>query len=261
MVSEITAIKERSNGSTVYFMKTKSLSLVHQIRRPTVNSSQKPPLLLMLHSIYSNEESLISYAQMLDSQFFIVSARAPILLAPNAHAWFPIKLSRDEKSFLLEDVEKCRFLLMHFIAELIDSYDLDSRQLYLMGFSQGAVMSFSLALTIPSKISGVVAMSGRIESATLDEMDKRGLIDFSGIEKLPIFVAHGQDDQMIPIRYGRETCDHLKALKVNLKYVEYSTGHKLDDIIVKDGGDWLTSQLSFNTQKRLGTSFPSLKNI
>ena len=224
-------------------MQSKNLSLVHQVRKPTVGISEKPPLLLMLHSIFSNEEKLMSFAHMIDGRFCVVSARAPLTLRSGAYAWFPMKLKKSENNFLLKDVEDCRFLLIDFIDELIEAYELDSQRIYLMGFSQGAVMSFSLALTIPSRISGVVAMNGRIGDTILNQMYKQDLVNSKGIEGLPTFVAHGTDDPVIPIVYGRATRDHLEKLKVDLDYREYPIGHELSSMIIADSGTWLSSQL------------------
>jgi phospholipase/carboxylesterase len=227
-------------------MNNRELSLLHLVRTPTVKNSFscKPPLLLMLHSIFSNEMALMNFSQEIDPRFFLVSARAPITLKDGFYSWFPMKIKRAENSFLLEDLEKCSYMIIKFIDELVKAYDLERKQVYIMGFSQGAVIGYSLALTNPKTISGVVGMSGRIGSVILQEMHSQNLVDTRGLADLPVFASHGINDQIIPINYGRSTRDHLDALKVDLTYNEYLIDHSLDTVVIKDANSWLSSRLN-----------------
>ncbi|NER95920.1 MAG: hypothetical protein F6J86_19105 [Symploca sp. SIO1B1] len=224
-------------------MQSKILSLVHQIRKPTVERSKKSPLLLMLHSIFSNEEELMSFVHMIDGRFCVVSARGPIVLRSGAYAWFPMKFKKSGNNCLLKDLEACRFLLIDFIDELIEAYGLDSKQIYLMGFSQGAAISFSLAFTIPSRIAGVVAINGRLGNTIINQMCEQNLVDSRGLESLPTFVAFGVNDPIVSIVDGRVTRDHLQKLRVTLDYREYPIGHELNSMVIEDSATWLSSQL------------------
>src|SRR6516225_7411273 len=118
----------------------KTLSLVHLVRQPIIEAGI-PPLLLLLHGIGSNEQDLYGLAPFLDQRFLIISVRAPNTLGPGSYEWF-------EADFTLQ--------------EPVTAYDADPKQVYLMGFSQGAIMSASVALTRPELVAGVVLMSGRI---------------------------------------------------------------------------------------------------
>ena len=69
------------------------LSLVHIVREPAANaatSGERPPLLLLLHGVGSNEQSMASLASAFDSRFIVMSVRSPIVLGPNAFAWFHV---------------------------------------------------------------------------------------------------------------------------------------------------------------------------
>ncbi len=224
-------------------MQSKILSLVHQVRKPTVERSEKPPLLLMLHSIFSNEEELMSFADMIDDRFCVVSARGPIVLRSDGYAWFRMKFKKSGNNFVLKDLETCRFLLIDFIDELIETYGLDSQQIYLMGFSQGAAMIFSLAFTIPSRIAGIVTINGRLTSRIINQMYEQNLVDSRGLEGLPTFVAFGVNDPIVSIVDGRGTRAHLQKLKVTLDYREDPIGHELNSIVIEDSAAWLSSQL------------------
>ncbi len=227
-------------------MLSQSLSLIHKVIKPGMASSNPPPLLLLLHGFGSNEEALMSFVPQLDQRFFTVSVRAPILLKSGSYSWFPMNFKETGTPFALQDVENCRFLLLDFIDELIETYTLNPNQIYLMGFSQGAVMSFSLALTKSNRFAGVVAMSGRIQQEVLQQMHNLNLVDTKGLIGLPIFVAHGNADPMLPIQYGRTSRDLLKTLSVELTYREYPMGHQVSAESIGEIGAWLTEQLDLN---------------
>jgi phospholipase/carboxylesterase len=227
-------------------MLSESLSLIHKVVNPDIDRSNPPPLLLILHGFGSNEEALISFVPQLDRRFFIVSIRAPIVLKSGSYSWFPMNLKKTGIPFDLQEVENCRFLLLDFIDELIKTYTLNSHQIYLMGFSQGAIMSFSLALTKSNMFAGVVAMSGNIQQEVLQQMHNLNLVDTEGLIGLPIFVAHGSADSMLPIQSGRNSRDLLKTLSVDLTYREYTMGHKVSDESIGEIGAWLTKQLDLS---------------
>ncbi len=218
--------------------KTKSLSLVHLIREPSRRNSSPPPLLLLLHGVGSYEGDLFTMAPMLDERFFIVSARAPITLMPGAYAWFHVEFTPDGPVINPQEAEQSRLKVLDFIDELVRAYQLDPKQIYLMGFSQGAILSLSLALTHPEKLAGVVAMSGRILPQVLPLQARP-----EALKDLPIFIVHGTHDQKLPVAYGRNSRDILSKLPVALTYREYPMGHEVSAESFRDVKAWLKERL------------------
>jgi len=216
-----------------------SLSLVHLVQVPREVGASEPPLLLLLHGIGSNEQDLFSMAPVLDPRFHIVSARAPIQIMEGGYAWFNIEYAADGTIIPeLDQAEASRLLLVQFVDELVAAYGVDPRCVYLMGFSQGAMMSLSVALTRPEKVAAVVAMSGRLpEQALLNH----GPVD--EIRKLEIFVSHGTYDDLLPILHGRFCRDELEKLNVPLAYREYPMGHEVRPEALREITAWLTSTL------------------
>jgi phospholipase/carboxylesterase len=218
-------------------MSRKPLSLVHRIYDPAP-SSARPPLLLLLHGVGSNEDDLITLAPYLDRRFFVVSARAPYTLAPGAYAWFHVAFTPDGPSIDAEEAERSRVALLAFINELLTAYQLDAERVYLLGFSQGAIMSQSLALTQPDPLAGIVAMSGRI----LPEVEAQ-LAAPEPLTGLPVLVVHGTDDTVLPIRYGRAARDRWATLPVALTYREFPMGHQISAESLQTITVWLTARL------------------
>ena len=219
-------------------MSTPKLSLTHLVRRPVETASSSPPLLLLLHGIGSNEEDLLGLAPYVDERFLVVSARAPIVMGPASYGWFNIEFTPQDIVADVEQAKKSLQLLPSFIDELIETYGADNKCVYLMGFSQGAMMSLALALTSPERIAGAVIMSGRFPSQVLEqEPDKRAL------EKMPFLVTHGIYDPVLLIEQGRSVREKLMALPVELTYREYPMGHEVSMESLRDVSAWLRRSL------------------
>ena len=219
-------------------MERNPLSLTHLVRRPAVESVDRPPLLLLLHGVGSHEGDLYQLASYLDPRFFVVSARAPITLSPGSYAWFHVQFTRQGSVIVPEEAENSRQLLLRFIDELVETYQLDPHRVYVVGFSQGAILGLSMALTAPHKLAGLVAMSGRILPQVLPL--KAADEDLKG---LPVLVVHGVDDAVLPVSNGRESRDILSGLPVDLTYHEYPMGHQISSESLADIAAWLTGHL------------------
>lgn len=177
-------------------MTSHSLSLTHLAQPPRQLSSGKPPLLLLLHSVGSHEQDLFGLAPALDPRFFVVSARGPVTLGPGAFGWYRVQWTDAGPQHVPAEAEAGRVAASHFIKEAVAAYGLDARRVYVMGFSQGAITSLSLALTEPHKTAAVVVMSGRLLSEVAAHIHGQGLVDY------PFFVAYGTQDTVLPIMYG-----------------------------------------------------------
>lgn len=218
-------------------MKVRNLSLVHQTLSPRKKEgARQPPLLLLLHGIGSNEDDLFSLAPYLDERFLIVSARAPLLMGPGSFGWFNIEFTPRGIVTDMDQAEQSRALLLKFIDELIETYGVDPACFFLMGFSQGAMMSLSVALARPDKVTGVVAMSGRFPSQVETPAPE-------ALQDMPIMVAHGIYDPLLPVEGAHEARERLEALRVALVYREYPMGHEVSMESLRDVAAWLTSTL------------------
>ncbi len=221
-----------------------NFSLIHLVREPLRKNPGAPPLLLLLHGVGSHENDLFALAPRLDERFFVVSARAPITLTPSAYAWFNVKLNPAGPTINAQDAEQSRQKLLAFIDELVAAYQLDPKQVYLMGFSQGAIMGLSVALTRPDKVAGVIVMSGRVLPEVLPL-----LATPDALKGLPILVVHGTEDQILPVqRFARPSRDILSKLPVALTYREYPMGHQVGEESLRDIAAWLKERLETKGQ-------------
>lgn len=219
---------------------TKDFTLKHVAREPLAGAKdgRKPPLLVLLHGVRSNEQDLLGLAPMLDPRFYIVSAQAPIEMGPRAYGWYHVEFRPE--GFLINDEEAdvSRGLVLQFLGELKERYPVDPDRVFLMGFSQGCIMSLGAALSNPKGVSGVVGMSGRLLQSSLAHVAPE-----AELQGLPLFVVHGTRDQVIGIEYGREIRDTLSKLPVDLTYREYEMAHNVSRESLDDVSAWLTARL------------------
>jgi phospholipase/carboxylesterase len=215
----------------------KKLPLVHLTRQP-LPEERNPPLLLLLHGVGSNEHDLFGLAPLLDPRFVVISLRAPNTLAPGSYAWFHVEFTPQGPAINPEEAERSRQMLIETIGQAVAAFGADPQRVYLMGFSQGAIMSASVALTRPDLVAGAVLMSGRIlpEIRTL-------LAPPEQLEGLPILVVHGTADTVLPIHNGRTSRDLLSTLPVKLTYKEYAMDHEVTPQSLADVQAWLKERL------------------
>jgi phospholipase/carboxylesterase len=196
------------------------LSLYHLVRESKVKQA-KNPLLLLLHGYGSNEEDLFSFAAQLPDEYFIVSARAPYALPPYGNAWYAITFDNDMNKFSDNDQAiASRDLIAGFIDELIEAYPIDKDKVNLVGFSQGSILSYAVALTYPEKIDRVLALSGYMNM----DIIATGFTA-KDISELRFFISHGIADQVIPVEWARKAPEFLKNLGLEVEYHEYNAGH------------------------------------
>jgi len=213
-----------------------SFSLYHLVREPKIKLD-KNPLLVLLHGYGSNEEDLFSFASELPEEYYVISARAPYTLPPYGNAWYAIHFDADENKFSDNDQAKeSRDLIATFIDELVANYPVDKNNVTLIGFSQGAILSYSVALSFPEKVQRVVALSGYFN---LDIID--GNFRNNNISNLKFFISHGTVDQVIPVDWARKAPEFLKNLGLDVVYKEYPVGHGVAPQNFYDFKNWLQS--------------------
>jgi phospholipase/carboxylesterase len=212
------------------------LSLEYKIRTPKT-ILEKNPLLLLIHGYGSNEEDLFSFASELPDHYYIVSARAPYDMQYGSYAWYAINFDADENKFSDHEQAKIsRDLIATFVDELVANYPIDNQNVTLIGFSQGTILSYAVALSYPEKIQKVVAMSGYLNLEIVAEDYLKNTFG-----NLHIFASHGTVDQVIPVDWARKAKPILDNLGIQSVYKEYPVGHGVAPQNFYDFKEWLVS--------------------
>lgn len=223
--------------STMNFTEKDVKSPLHYlVKHPKIENGQTP-LLILLHGVGSNEKDLFSFADQLPENFMVVSARAPFELGPDSYAWYEVDFSTGKPVINKEKAEKSRILILQFIDHLKEKYKFDSKQVYLCGFSQGAIMSYSVGLTSPDKIKGIAVLSGRL----LEEV-KPLIKPGAQLKQLNVFISHGTNDNVLGVHYAQGSNSYLKELGINSTYKEYPEGHTISNAMITDLISWLSGK-------------------
>jgi phospholipase/carboxylesterase len=128
-------------------------------------------------------------------------------------------------------------VLRRFLAEIKEAYPVNPERLILLGFSQGTVMAYAAGLLDPQSFRGIAALSGYVPN-------KSGLpFKLQQLTHLPIFISHDELDEVIPVKFGRESADFLKAASADVDYHEYPIGHEVCEETLRDIGAWLRNLL------------------
>lgn len=201
-------------------IRQEKLPLDHLLR-PNTDGEPRPPALFMLHGFGSNEQDLFSFAPELPEDLFIISLRAPYQLPPYGHAWYSINFEAPRGKWNdVEQAKNSRDLLLETIEEAIAKYHLDADRISLLGFSQGSILSYALALSHPERVKSVIALSGYVDPEMLAPEYRRG-----NLSDLQIYASHGQTDMVIPVAWAQQSADFIKSLGIDLHYEEFPLGH------------------------------------
>ncbi|WP_034922132.1 alpha/beta hydrolase [Gillisia sp. CAL575] len=219
-------------------MTTIPLSLTHLVR-PSSITSGKAPTLIMLHGYGSDENDLFSFASELPEELLIISARAPYQLQPYGNAWYAINFDAVQGKFSdNEQAKESRIAISNFIDEVIANYPVDKDNITLLGFSQGTILSYAVALSEPAKVKNVIALSGYINTEIISPEFENN--DFSD---LSIYASHGSQDQVIPVSWARKAPEFLNKLGVKHSYSEFPVGHGVHPQNFTELKKWLIDRL------------------
>lgn len=213
------------------------LSLKHITRPSKLNKNA--PLLIMCHGYGSDENDLFSFASELPEDLFIISLRAPYDMQPFGNAWYAINFDAQQNKWNdVEQAKKSRDLIANFIDEACKHYPVDKKNVTLLGFSQGTILSYAVSLTYPEKVKNIIALSGYISRDMLPEN-----LTKESYSHLDFFCSHGNVDQIIPPEWARKTPDFLKDLDIKHVYKEYPVGHGVAPQNFYDFRTWLNSRI------------------
>jgi phospholipase/carboxylesterase len=203
---------------------------------PARTGTPPHPALLLLHGRGTDERDLLPLARELDPRLYVVTARAPFQFPWGGYMWYQLDeqgVGYPEGATLDESLARLR----SFIGEMVSELPIDPARLYVGGFSMGAAMSATLALTEPQRVAGALVLSGYLPLHAGLEFRREEIAGH------PVFAAHGLHDPVIPIQFGRQTRDALAEFPVDLTYREYPIGHEISYDELTDAAGWLSGVL------------------
>lgn len=193
--------------------------LRHIVRVP----SRKPdteslPMIVMIHGRGADMNDLADLAPMLDAaggcRFVFPNAPKPFEPYPGmAMGWTWFEGWPPQHASVVES--RCEMLA--FLDEITQKYPTSA--LVVSGFSQGALMALDSGLRTTQNLAAVLAMSGGLYENDLPDLAPRA--------GLPVFIAHGSADDVVPVNYARRARRVLEEAGLDVEYHEYPMGHQV----------------------------------
>ncbi|NOH04184.1 MAG: hypothetical protein HND47_20525 [Chloroflexi bacterium] len=184
------------------------------------STSKSPRLLLMIHGWTGDENSMWVFTRRLPNDFWIIAPRAPHRAEPQGFSRRPPQPStfgRPSLEMLLPSAEG----LIRLMDEYTASVKVDASRFDVIGFSQGAAMTNVLGLLYPQRVRRMGVLAGFVPSGLEEYIAKKSLMGKN------VFVAHGTQDEMVPVDRARASIGLLEQAGATITYCEDEVGHKL----------------------------------
>lgn len=214
------------------------MNLIHTIYEP---SGVGPyPTILTLHGRGANALDLLGLAPYLcNGKFLMICPQGPLEtpIGPDAfgYAWYPMSMGGPPD---IGAILSSRKMLQQFLDTCLQRYPIDAKKLVVLGFSQGGVMAYSLALSSPERFAGLAVLSSWLPKELIAKLSIK-----EGVQSLPTVMQHGSQDQMIEVQRARDSVEQLRALSVPLTYREYDMGHEITPRGLSELSTWLEEKV------------------
>jgi phospholipase/carboxylesterase len=199
---------------------TELISFNGWILRIRESRSRNPRLLVLIHGWTGDENSMWIFTRGLSADYWMMAPRAPHPAQSSGFSWRPHQTETVGRPSL-EALKPAAEALIRLIDEYSASVKLDALQFDLMGFSQGGVMVSLLGMLYPHRIRKMGVLAGFVPSGIEELVLKKPLAGKN------IFIAHGTQDQMVPIDRARASIKVLEQAGAQVTYCEDEVGHKL----------------------------------
>ncbi len=198
--------------------------------------------LVLFHGRGADENDLFPLLDLLDPERRLSGAtpRGPLTLPPGGRHWYALGgIPTPEPTTFHTSYTAATEWLEAFLAE----HGLSAERLVLGGFSQGAVMSYSLALgRNRPRPAAITAFSGFIPQVEGFELDLSPPLP-------PVAIGHGTHDPVIEVEWGRRARDLLQEAGAEVLYRETPMSHQLDPDFLREVAEWLTGVLTQAPQR------------
>jgi phospholipase/carboxylesterase len=199
------------------------------------------PTVIALHGWGASAHDLLGLAPaFLDGKALVLCPQGPVAIpfggGQFGYGWFPLDPSRRLDP---EEFQHGATLLRTFLDQAAEAFPIDPKRLVVLGFSQGGVMGYELALRDPARFAGLVALSSWLPGALSETLEPR-----PEHASLPVLVLHGTQDTLLEVERGRESREELRKLGVSMTYREFEMGHEIRPEALRVVQKWLEARLT-----------------
>ncbi len=152
-------------------------------------------------------------------------------------AWYDIELTDTGFNQKMSHIRESEIILRLLIEKELER-GTPAKRVVPAGFSQGGAIALYTGLRFPKSLAGILALSAPVPSAgsLMGQADKANA-------EIPIFMAHGTYDGVIPFSMGQAARNLLAAGGAKIEWHEYPMEHSICPTEIKDIGRWLGARL------------------
>lgn len=199
------------------------MKLIHTLFEPAGDGPFST--ILALHGWGASALDLLGLAPYIGGgQFLLLCPQGPmeVPIGPgvSGYGWYPISMGGPPREAEMDSAVEAA---TDFLDAALNCYPIDKGKLALLGFSQGGVMAYSMALRQPERFAALVGISSWFPEDLAGKAHNP-----EALTKLPTLVQHGSADNMIDVARARQSVETLRSLRVPLVYREYDCGHEIN---------------------------------
>jgi phospholipase/carboxylesterase len=177
-------------------------------------------LLLMIHGLSGDENSMWIFARNLPENVAVVAPRGIHLAREGGYTWRKVRPDMQGLP-VIEELRPSADALIGFVNDWSKTVGITANQIDLIGFSQGAALTYTTAILHPDRIRALAALSGFIPRGA------EKILSTGVLKGKSIFVSHGRQDDMVPVELARRSVALLEGSGALVKYCETDGGHKV----------------------------------
>lgn len=171
----------------------------------------------MLHGWMGDENSMWVFSNVVPDDYWIFAPRAPFKMQESGYGWIPENNVSEDSHPFEEAVE----LLSTNLIQWTKFFKQDFSEINLIGFSQGGALSLLYSLLYPEKIHKIACLSGFIPEGW------NNMNISPANEATKYFIAHGSNDDIVPIKKAYQTKQALECLGANVEFCEAPVKHRI----------------------------------
>lgn len=164
--------------------------------RRDAKSGQADSLVIFLHGYGADGEDLVSLGDVMSDHlpntvFIAPNAPEKCVNTPMGFQWFPIPhMDGSSEEMALQSLAISADMLDDYITDAMAAEGVSANKTFLVGFSQGTMMSLHVGPRRADQLAGIIGFSGRLLDAEALEAEV--------ISKPPVLLIHGDQDQVVP---------------------------------------------------------------
>lgn len=186
------------------------------------------PLVVFLHGRGASERQLIPWMPALSRRNYVAIA---------LRGFYPVRSPRQPKpGYTWHHAHDLEPQVEHYVFAAIEETShrlrIHPRRIFLVGFCEGGQVAFHLGLRYPEQFGGLVVLNGALPQT-------QPLLRLPQARQLPVFLAHGIANAVIPLSTARKAASLLHLAGLPIEFRLYPTTHRLHPAMLQDANRWL----------------------